>query len=101
MSQLNNFAQIRASESVTLVVPFIGIPKARLFCFQERTMHELEKDIETLVLATLEEHDIQADYQQDNRSAMQALVHLVDKGLVETYCREGRTHFRLAVGMPE
>jgi hypothetical protein len=31
MSQLNNFAQIRASESVTLVVPFIGIPKARLF----------------------------------------------------------------------
>jgi hypothetical protein len=38
MSQLNNFAQIRASESVTLVVPFIGIPKARLFFVsQERT----------------------------------------------------------------
>jgi hypothetical protein len=64
-------------------------------------MHELEKDIETLVLATLEERDILADYRQDNRSAMQALVHLVDKGLVETYCREGRTHFRLTVGMPE
>jgi hypothetical protein len=64
-------------------------------------MHELEKDIETLVLATLEKRDILADYRQDNRSAMQALVHLVDKGLVETYCREGRTHFRLTVGMPE